>query len=82
MTLTASCAARVCTLDASAPTGYSATAAAAFTYIWKVGYMSIGGTNMRRQVITFGSPGTYTIVVEARNGSTLVATATKVLTIN
>ena len=82
MSLTASCTGRTCVLSAGIPTGYTTTTGAQLLYVWQFGpSMTIGGTNLRQETLIFGAPGTYPITVQARNGTTVVATATQTLTI-
>jgi subtilisin family serine protease len=81
-TLTSSCAARVCTLDASVPTNTPATSVNSVVYTWTIGTLSTtAGTNLRRMTLSFGTPGTLTVTVTARLGTTTLGTASTVLTV-
>ena len=82
LTLTSSCVARVCTIDASIPTNTPTANANSVVYTWTIGGVSsTSGTNLRRVVLTFGSPGVVTVTVTARLGSTTLGTASSVLTV-
>ncbi len=82
MTLSAVCAGRTCTLDVSVPTNVAAADAAALVYVWNFGNVAtMTGTNLRRQVVTFGSAATMTVQVSALKGSATVATASKVIAV-
>jgi hypothetical protein len=77
VSLTSTCTARTCILDAGVPTGVSATEAPTITYTWNIGPMAtITGTNLRRQTITFGAPTSVDVTVTARRGGTTIARAT------
>jgi hypothetical protein len=76
-TLTSSCAARVCTIDASIPTNTPTATVSTVVYTWTIGAVSsTSGTNLRRMVLTFGSPGVLTVT--APLGSTTLGTASTI----
>lgn len=77
MSLTSSCTtARVCTVDASVPASVSAADAPTIVYTWTLARVAtISGTNLRRQIISFGGPATLDITVTAKKGTTVVGTA-------
>jgi subtilisin family serine protease len=80
--ITSSCAARTCTLDVNVPTTVSAADAATLVYTWNFGNVAtMTGTNLRHQVVMFGSAASLTMTVTARKGTTTVATASKVVTV-
>ncbi|MCZ8010772.1 MAG: S8 family peptidase [Gemmatimonas sp.] len=80
--LTSSCAARVCTIDASVPTNTSAASVNSVVYTWAIGpFTTTAGTNLRRMTVNFGSPGTVTITVTARLGTQTLGVASTVVTL-
>jgi subtilisin family serine protease len=80
--LTSSCVARACTVDASVPTNAAAANANSVVYTWAIGpFTTTAGTNLRRMTINLGSPGTVTITVTARLGTTTLGTASTALTV-
>ncbi|MCC7053138.1 MAG: S8 family peptidase [Gemmatimonadaceae bacterium] len=75
MSLTSSCVARTCTITAGVPAGVTAADAPTLVYAWKLGNVAtMAGTNLRRQVITFGSAASIVVTVTARKGSLAVGT--------
>ena len=82
LALTASCAARVCTVDAGVPASVSAADAPRVVYAWTFpGIGAMSGTGMRRYIITFQSARTLAVTVTAKLGTTTVGTATTTLTV-
>jgi hypothetical protein len=72
----------VCTIDAGIPSNTTPITATSVVYTWAVGsYTSTSGTNLRRVVLKFGTPGTVTVTVTAKLASTTLATASTVLTV-
>ena len=80
--LTASCPARVCTVDAGVPTSVSAADAPRVVYSWSFpGVGTMTGTGLRRYIVTFRNAGSVVVTVTARLGTTTVGTATTTLTV-
>lgn len=81
MTLSSTCVARTCTLEASVPTNVTAAEAPTIVYTWTIANFVLTGNDLRKQVIAFGSPASLTVTVTARKGTTVLATASKVVTV-
>ena len=80
LSLSVSCVARVCTLEAGVPASATAADAPTLVYVWTFGSVAtISGTNLRRQIVQFGGATTIPVQVSARKGTTTLGSASTTL---